>query len=89
MPALVVLDEPNSNLDSDGEAALLNAISALKEAKRTVVIVTHKTNILSIADKILLMAAGKVQGFGPRDAILSKVMAPANAAQIRRVATSS
>ena len=89
MPALVVLDEPNSNLDSDGEAALLNAIGALKEAKRTVVIVTHKTNILSVADKILLMAGGKVQGFGPRDTILSKVLAPANAAQIRRVATTS
>ena len=89
MPALVVLDEPNSNLDSDGEAALLNAISALKEAKRTVIVVTHKTNILAVADKIVLMAGGRAQGFGPRDAILSKLVAPANAAQIRRVATTS
>lgn len=89
MPALVVLDEPNSNLDSDGEAALLNAINTLKEAKRTVVIVTHKTNILAVADKIVLMAGGKVQGFGPRDAILAKLIAPANASQIRRVATTT
>lgn len=89
MPALVVLDEPNSNLDSDGEAALLNAINTLKEAKRTVIVVTHKTNILAVADKIVLMAGGRVQGFGPRDAILSKLVAPANAAQIRRVATTS
>lgn len=89
MPALVVLDEPNSNLDSDGEAALINAINTLKEAKRTVIVVTHKTNILAVADKIVLMAGGRVQGFGPRDAILSKLVAPANAAQIRRVATTS
>lgn len=87
-PPLIVLDEPNSNLDNDGEQALLEAIKTLKEANRTVVIVTHKTNILAIVDKVLLLAGGKVQGFGPRDAVLSKLVAPNQGAQFRRVGAS-
>jgi ATP-binding cassette subfamily C protein len=75
-PSLVVLDEPNSNLDSSGEEALTAAIQELKKRGTTVVLITHKLNILAIADRILVMAAGTVQGFGPRDEILSQLMGP-------------
>jgi len=60
-PQFVVLDEPNSNLDSDGEASLLNAIMALKKAKVTVVVATHKTNILAACDRILVLKDGAMQ----------------------------
>ncbi len=75
-PSLVVLDEPNSNLDSAGEEALTVAIQALKARGTTVVLITHKVNILAIADKILVMAGGAVQAYGPRDEILGKLMGP-------------
>ena len=60
-PQFVVLDEPNSNLDSDGETSLLNAIVALKKAKVTVVVATHKTNILAACDRILVLKDGAMQ----------------------------
>ena len=75
-PSLVVLDEPNSNLDSAGEEALTQAIRALKAAGTTVVLITHKINILATADKILVMAGGVVQNYGPRDEILSRLAGP-------------
>ena len=56
MPSLVILDEPNASLDADGEAALLGALKRLKAEKRTVILITHKTNILSMMDKILVLA---------------------------------
>jgi ATP-binding cassette subfamily C protein len=80
MPALVVLDEPNASLDAEGETALIEAIQYLKSKGRTVILITHKTNILSIMDKILVMAQGKVQGFGDRDDIFAKLLAPRVAA---------
>jgi ATP-binding cassette, subfamily C, bacterial len=75
-PSFVALDEPNSNLDSAGEEALTAAIQELKRRGTTVVLITHKLNILAIADKILVMGGGTVQGYGPRDEILSKLMGP-------------
>jgi ATP-binding cassette subfamily C protein len=75
-PALVVLDEPNSNLDAAGEEALLSAIHGLKARGQTVVLITHKVNILAAADKILVMSSGTVQGFGPRDEILVQLLGP-------------
>ncbi len=80
MPALVVLDEPNASLDADGEAALLQAIDQLKKNKCTVVLVTHKTKILSAMDKLLVMANGQVRGFGDKDEIFAKLIAPRVAA---------
>jgi ABC-type protease/lipase transport system fused ATPase/permease subunit len=76
MPSIVILDEPNASLDSEGETALMNALQSLKQAKRTVILITHKTNILSIMDKILVMAQGQVQAFGDREEIFSKLLAP-------------
>ena len=75
-PSLIVLDEPNSNLDAAGEEALLRAIQGLKARGKTAILITHKVNILAVADKILVMANGQVQSFGPRDEILARLLGP-------------
>lgn len=80
-PSLVVLDEPNANLNSAGEEALLRAVQTLKTLHTTVLIISHKMNILAAVDKILVMADGASQSFGSRDAILKRFLAspvPAN-----------
>ncbi len=78
-PKLVVLDEPNSNLDAEGEAALMNAIQVLKAQGATVVFVSHKANLLALSDKVLVLNGGKVQAFGPT----KQLMQPsANAKQV-------
>lgn len=69
-PTLIVLDEPNANLDEAGDAALLTAIKGLKAAGKTVVIVTHRANLLSEADSVLVLVEGRVQAFGPRGELL-------------------
>jgi ATP-binding cassette, subfamily C, bacterial len=81
-PSFIVLDEPNASLDAAGEEALLRAIQTLKAQKTTVVIISHKVNILTAVDKIVVMGDGLVQAFGPRDAILQHLIAsqvPSNA----------
>ena len=70
-PVFVVLDEPNSSLDEAGDAALANAIAALKQLGTTFVVMTHRSSILGVADKILLMREGAQQAFGPRDEVLA------------------
>jgi ATP-binding cassette, subfamily C, bacterial len=75
-PAYVILDEPNASLDADGEAALLSAIQQLRQAGGTVVLITHKTNILAIVDKILVLSHGQLASFGSRDEVLSKLLGP-------------
>ena len=70
-PQLIVLDEPNSNLDQDGEAALARTLVDLKYAGRTVVVVTHRKDILKMADKILLMAEGQIALYDTRDKVLA------------------
>jgi ATP-binding cassette, subfamily C, bacterial len=75
-PAYIILDEPNASLDADGEAALLSAIHQLRQDGSTVVLITHKTNILATVDKILVLSHGQVAGFGSRDEILSKLLGP-------------
>jgi PrtD family type I secretion system ABC transporter len=72
-PVLIVLDEPNSNLDDAGELALLDALLKLKEAQKTVFIITHRTSILSMVDRILLLVNGVLQAYGPRDDILNSL----------------
>jgi PrtD family type I secretion system ABC transporter len=69
-PVLIVLDEPNSNLDDAGEAALLKTLLQLKEAKKTIFVITHRTSILSNVDKILLLVNGIGQAYGPRNEVL-------------------
>jgi PrtD family type I secretion system ABC transporter len=72
-PRLVLLDEPNSNLDTEGEQALVEALRALKSAGTTVVFVTHKPSLLNQADRVLVLDAGSVLACGPRDAILARL----------------
>ena len=72
-PRLIVLDEPNANLDEDGERALAQALAHMKAAKRSVVIVSHRPQILSHVDKILVMSFGLTLAFGPRDAVIANM----------------
>lgn len=69
-PRLVVLDEPNSNLDNPGEVALALALQRAKERRITVVAITQRPALLKSVDKIMIMKDGSVQAFGPRDEIL-------------------
>jgi ATP-binding cassette subfamily C protein len=75
-PRLLVLDEPNSNLDAAGEEALVTAVQGLQMRRTTTIIVTHKLNLLSLADRVLILDGGSVQAFGPRDAVLSRLIGP-------------
>jgi ATP-binding cassette subfamily C exporter for protease/lipase len=72
-PQLVVLDEPNANLDDAGEAALARAIASLKAAGRTVVLVTHRPAALAVADQLLILRDGHVLYNGPRDEVLAQL----------------
>jgi ATP-binding cassette subfamily C exporter for protease/lipase/ATP-binding cassette subfamily C protein EexD len=69
-PVLIVLDEPNSNLDEEGETALTRALMLLKKMNKTILVISHKMNILSISDKIMLVGGGGIQLFGPREEIM-------------------
>lgn len=80
-PPLVVLDEPNANLDAQGEQALLEALKAMKGRKQTVVVVSHKPGMLVDADKLLVLQDGRVDLFGPREAVLTRLSQ--NAAKAR------
>lgn len=72
-PKLVVLDEPNANLDELGEQALVGAINQAKEKKITTIIISHRPSILSSVDKILIIQDGAVAAFGTRDEIIAKI----------------
>ncbi|OZY40067.1 type I secretion system permease/ATPase [Pseudomonas fragi] len=71
LPAVIVLDEPNSNLDEAGEQALLQAIAQLKQHKRTLILITHKPNVLTLTDQLLILREGQLQAFGPTAKVLS------------------
>ena len=72
-PKLIVLDEPNSNLDDQGERDLLAALRRMKELGSTIVIITHRTSILSLVDKLLVMKGGIADSFGERDAVIKSL----------------
>ena len=74
-PKLVVLDEPNANLDDVGEAALVQAVQILKRQGSTVVLVTHRPGILAAADRVVILNNGELQANGPRDAVLAALRA--------------
>ncbi|MFL6534881.1 MAG: type I secretion system permease/ATPase [Pseudomonas sp.] len=74
-PFLVVLDEPNSNLDAEGEQALAKAILTLKSRGTIVVVIAHRTNILSVIDQILIIENGMQAAYGPRDVVLKRTPA--------------
>lgn len=70
-PVIVVLDEPNSNLDDQGELALANCIKGLKQSGTTVVLITHRPNILGLVDRIMVLTDGKIAAFDTRDKVLA------------------
>lgn len=70
-PSFVVLDEPNSNLDDAGEQALVIAINELRQRGKTVVLITHRTSIISVTSKLLLLRDGVAQMYGPTDQVLN------------------
>lgn len=72
-PKLVILDEPNSNLDEAGELALIQAMSSLKARGSTIICVTHRQSILPLADKVILMNAGRIVREGPANEILTEI----------------
>ena len=72
-PSLVVLDEPSSNLDSDGDNALLSCIAVLKKRGTTVVIISHRPNTLGAVDKLLFLRDGTAEMFGPRDEVIGRL----------------
>ena len=74
-PRLIVLDEPNSNLDDVGERALGVALQKLKETGATVFIVSHRPNILSRLDRVLVMSAGTISLYGDRDRVIAELAA--------------
>lgn len=73
-PFLVVLDEPNSNLDAEGEQALTQAILAVRQRGSILVVVAHRPSALAAVDRVLMLANGRVQSFGPKDEVLGKVL---------------
>ena len=80
-PALVVLDEPNANLDDEGEAALVRAVLGLKAKGKTVVLISHRPGILSVAERLLILHQGTVQASGPRDGVLAALKQQREASQ--------
>lgn len=89
-PSLIVLDEPNANLDDAGEAALVEAICDLKRRGKTLVLISHRPSVLAAVDKVLMLRDGSVQVFGPRDEVFSalrqaSVLAPVSAPPLAAV----
>ena len=72
-PSLIVLDEPNANLDEAGEAALMNTVQQLKAQGKTVYLITHRPGALVVADRMIVLEDGQIQADGPRDAILAAI----------------
>jgi ATP-binding cassette subfamily C exporter for protease/lipase len=72
-PSVLVLDEPNSNLDDIGEAALLVAINDLRARGKTIVVVTHRTNIIGATNKLLMLSEGMLVMFGPTNQVLNAI----------------
>ena len=72
-PKMVILDEPNSNLDDSGEYALMMALNTLKKHKTTVIFITHKKNILTLADKLIVIKEGNLLMYGEKDKVLEKL----------------
>jgi ATP-binding cassette subfamily C exporter for protease/lipase len=79
-PTLVVLDEPNANLDDAGEAALVRTVADLKAAGKTVVLITHRPGIVGIADRIVVLRDGRIVFDGPRESVLASLRAAQAAA---------
>jgi ATP-binding cassette subfamily C protein len=88
-PFIVVLDEPNSNLDSDGEDALAKAIQSVRARGGIVVVVAHRPGVLAVVDTVAVIGNGQMTAFGPRDEILQKAVKPQHGAAPARPAAAA
>ena len=79
-PALVVLDEPNASLDEVGDAALAQALQTLKARGTAIVVITHRTSVLALADTMLVLRDGAQQAFGPRNEVMAALQQAAQTA---------
>lgn len=85
-PSLIVLDEPNSNLDDVGEQALVAAILEMRRRGKTVVLITHRTSVIGVTNKLLLLRDGVAQMFGPTNDVLTALSQQAQQAQQAQLA---
>jgi ATP-binding cassette subfamily C protein len=88
-PFLVILDEPNSNLDTEGEEALTRAIQGIRARGAIAVVVAHRPSALAAVDQVLVMRQGRVQAFGPKDEVLRNALRPRPAVPAARVAATT
>jgi ATP-binding cassette subfamily C exporter for protease/lipase len=72
-PALIVLDEPNANLDEAGEEALVRTVRELRQKGKTVLLITHRPGVLAVADRLVILRDGRVHANGPRDEVLASL----------------
>jgi PrtD family type I secretion system ABC transporter len=86
-PRMVVLDEPNANLDGEGEAALMQAIAGMKRDRVTLIVISHRPSILAGVDKLLVLRDGTVEAFGPPKQVIAQAMggAPGPSGALRAV----
>lgn len=85
-PQLIILDEPNSNLDTDGELALTKAIDRAKARGATIIMVSHRPSLLANADLIAFLKDGELRQYGPKDEVFSKLQpntAPQKISEVR------
>jgi len=73
-PFLVVLDEPNSNLDAEGDEALTRAIAGIRARRGIAVVIAHRPSAIAAVDLLLMMNQGRVQASGPKDEVLARVV---------------
>lgn len=78
-PKFIILDEPNANLDAEGEEALTEAIMQAKQNKQTVILIAHRPSALKACDKVLFIREGRQLAFGPRDEVLQKILKTSDA----------
>ena len=88
-PFLVVLDEPNANLDPDGDAALTLAVQGVRARRGIVIVVTHRQSAISGLDRLALMGEGRIQAFGPKEEVLGKLARQNGVPGIKRAAEAS
>ncbi|MEL6287857.1 MAG: ATP-binding cassette domain-containing protein, partial [Pseudomonadota bacterium] len=77
-PAIVILDEPNANLDAPGETAVIECIKRLKKQETAVIVIAHRPSAIQAVDKVLYLRGGRQEAFGPRDEVLRKILVNAN-----------
>jgi ATP-binding cassette, subfamily C, bacterial exporter for protease/lipase len=85
-PSLIVLDEPNSNLDDVGEQALVRAVADLRQQGKTIVLITHRTSAIGVTNKLLLMREGMAEMFGPTEQVLQALQQQNQQAQQQMLA---